>query len=78
MQTMVSCEYVLENLSNLIDDDLNPGLRAEIEAHLKGCKRCSALHDSLSKVLIIVFDERILKVPLKYTERVHKFIDSII
>ena len=78
MQTMVSCEYALENLSNLFDDDLNPGLRAEIEAHLKMCKHCSVLHDSLRKVLIIVSDEGTFEVPLGYSERVHALIDSII
>jgi anti-sigma factor RsiW len=73
---MVSCKTVLEQLSNLIDGEIDPSLRADIEAHLKTCRRCSVLHDSLRKVLIIVADERTFKVPVGYSERLHAFIDQ--
>ena len=73
---MVSCEHVLNNLSDFIDDDINGSLRAEIEAHLKKCRRCSVLHDSLRKVLIIACDERTFEVPAGYSDRLHAFIDK--
>ena len=73
---MVSCETVLEHLSDFIDDDVNPGLRLEIEAHLKMCHRCSVLHDSLRKVLVIMADERTFEIPIGYSERLHAFIDQ--
>jgi len=72
---MVSCEHVLTELSNFIDDDLDPALKEEIKNHLKTCRRCSVLHDTLNKVLIIVGDERAFEVPLGYSERLHTFID---
>ena len=72
---MVACETVLQELSNFIDEDVDPGLRAEIEAHLKTCARCSVLHDSLRKLLIIVADERTFEIPVGYSERLHAFID---
>lgn len=72
---MVGCETVLEQLSNFIDEDIDPGLRAEIEAHLKTCHRCSVLHDSLRKMLVIVADERTFEIPVGYSERLHAFID---
>ncbi len=73
---MVSCETVLEQLSNFIDEEMDPGLRAEIEAHLKMCHRCSVLHDSLRKVVVIVADERTFEIPVGYSERLHSFIDQ--
>jgi anti-sigma factor RsiW len=73
---MVSCEHVLEELSNFIEGEIEPGLRAEIEAHLKMCRRCSVVHDSLRKVLIIVADERTFEIPVGYSERLHAFIDK--
>lgn len=73
---MVSCEYVLNNLSNFIDQDLDASLRTEIEDHLKMCRRCSVLHDSLRKVLIIASDQRTFEIPLGYSERLHAFIDK--
>ena len=72
---MVSCETVLEQLSDFINGEIGPSLRAEIEAHLKTCRRCSVLHDSIRKVLIIVADERTFEVPTGYSERLHAFID---
>lgn len=71
---MVSCETVLEQLSNFIDREIDPSLRAEIEAHLKMCHRCSVLHDSLRKMLIIVADQRTFEIPIGYSERLHAFI----
>ena len=72
---MVNCETVLEQLSNFIDREIDPALRAEIEAHLKMCRRCTVLHDSLRKVLVIVADERAFEIPLGYSERLHAFLD---
>lgn len=72
---MVGCETVLEQLSNFVDGDIGPALRAEIEAHLRMCHRCSALYDSLRKMLVIVADERVFEIPLGYSERLHAFID---
>ena len=72
---MVSCEHVLNELSNFIDGDIDPSLKKEIENHLKTCRRCSLLHDTLRKVLIVVGDERAFEIPLGYSERLHAFID---
>jgi anti-sigma factor RsiW len=73
---MVSCEQVLEQLSNFIDGEIEAGLRAEVEAHLKMCRRCSVVHDTLRKMLIIVADERTFEIPTGYSERLHAFIDK--
>ncbi len=73
---MVNCEHVLNNLSNFIDRDIDAALRTEIEGHLKTCRRCSVVHDTLRKVLIIVSDKRTFEIPVGYSERLHAFIDE--
>lgn len=73
---MVTCEDVLNELSNFIDCDIEPALKVEIENHLKMCQRCSVLHDSLRKVLVIVGDERTFEIPVGFSERLHAFIDQ--
>ncbi len=73
---MVNCETVLQELSNFIDHDIDPARRAEIENHLKSCHRCSVLHDSLRKLVVIVADERTFEIPVGYSERLHAFIDQ--
>ncbi len=69
---MVSCHRVLQELSNYVDDDLDPSLRAAIEEHLRGCHRCSVLVDSTRKMLYVVGDERIFEIPGGYSERLHR------
>jgi predicted anti-sigma-YlaC factor YlaD len=73
---MVSCEYVLNNLSNFIDYEIDGSQRAEIEDHLRMCRRCSVLHDSLRKVLIIASDEQTFEVPTGFSERLHVFLNK--
>jgi len=69
---MVSCKKVIAQLSNFLDESVDPKLRAEIESHLRRCVRCSTLLDSTRKVLIISGDERTFEVPIGYSERLHK------
>ena len=72
---MVSCHEVLEKLSSFIDCEVDQGLRAEIEAHLSMCHRCTVLHDSVRKVIIIAADERTFEIPAGYSERLHAVLD---
>ena len=69
---MVSCHRVLQELSNYLDEDIDPDLRAAIEEHVCGCHRCSVLVDSTRKMLYIVGDERTFEIPGGYSERMHQ------
>ena len=73
---MVSCEEIRKELSNYIDDDVSPGLRARIDEHLRGCRCCTVLVDSLRKTVIIVGDERVFEVPLGYSQRLHRVLSE--
>lgn len=70
---MVSCKDVLRELSNYIDDSVDPGLRSQIESHLRTCGRCSVVLDTTRKTLIIYSDEGVLEVPAGYSDRLRKF-----
>jgi len=67
-KSMVSCHEVLLELSNYIDNEVDPELRVAIEEHLRQCHRCSVLLDSTRKMLYFVADERIFEVPVGYSE----------
>jgi len=75
---MVTCAQVLKELSNYIDEDIDPRLRAEIEEHLRGCRRCSVLLDSTRKTLRIVGDDRVFEIPVGYSERLHQFLTNML
>ncbi len=68
---MVSCEDILKQLSEYLDEEMDPAYRTQIEDHLAHCQCCRLLLDSTRKVLIVVGDERTFEVPLGYSDRVH-------
>jgi len=73
---MVSCDKLLQELSNFIDNDIDPALRAEIERHLRSCRRCAVLADSVKKIVSIIADEKVFEISSGYSERLHQFIDA--
>ena len=73
---MVTCEQVLKEVSNFLDDDVAPELRAEIIEHLRHCHRCSVLVDSTRKVIYVAGDERVFELPVGYSKRLHDLIDK--
>ena len=75
-EPMVKCDRVLQELSNYIDDDVDPVLRQEIEEHLCGCHNCSVLVDSTRKMLYIVGDERVFAIPIGYSDGLHSFLSQ--
>jgi predicted anti-sigma-YlaC factor YlaD len=51
---MFSCEEVLAELSNYLDDELTEALRKQVEEHMVHCRTCRAVYDSTRKTLRIV------------------------
>ena len=51
---MFSCEDVLAELSDYLDDELTEVLRKQVEEHMLHCRTCRAIYDSTRKTLRIV------------------------
>ena len=66
---VVNCHEVWREISNYIDDELDPSLRAEIEAHLAQCRHCAALLDSTRNIIVLIADERTFQLPAGFSER---------
>ena len=69
---VVSCEEVWREVSNYLDGEVEPSLRAAIQEHVRGCKRCSAVVDGTRNLLQLYGDERMLEVPLGFSQRLHQ------
>ena len=54
--TQIKCSDFAAELSNLLDEQVSPDLRAHLLAHLAECKSCSVLYDSTRKTIRIVTD----------------------
>ena len=68
----LSCKHVWAYISDYIDDSVAAELREQIERHLEHCEICSAILDSTRNILVLTADERIFKLPVGYSERLHE------
>jgi anti-sigma factor RsiW len=73
---VVSCEDVWREVSNYLDGEVEPGLRVAMQEHIRGCKRCAAVVDGTRNVLQLYGDERMLEVPLGFSQRLHQRLDE--
>jgi len=48
---VLNCDRVFELLSDYLDDELGPELRAAFEAHVQGCDRCSRFGQDFAEVV---------------------------
>lgn len=69
---VVSCEEVWREVSNYLDHEVEPTLRAAIEQHLLGCKHCTAVLDGTRNVIQLYGDERMFEVPLGFGQRLNR------
>lgn len=68
----INCEHVWREVSNYLEGEVNAELRAAIEDHVRGCKKCTAVLDGTRNVLQLVGDERVLELPLGFEQRLQQ------
>ena len=69
---VVSCEEVWREISNYVEGEVEPNLRAAIEEHIRGCKHCTAVLDGTRNVIQLYGDERMVEVPLGFSHRLQR------
>jgi anti-sigma factor RsiW len=72
----ISCEHVWREISNYLDGDVDPGLRARMEAHFRVCSHCSAVLDGARNVIRLVADGQAFELPRGFSERLRQRISS--
>jgi len=73
---MLSCDQILSELGNLLDDDVTREVRRELEAHLAHCRTCTVILDSSRKTVRLVTDAGSFELPDRVSERVLQRIRS--
>jgi Putative zinc-finger len=69
---VVNCEQVWQEISNYLDGEVSPQLRAAMEAHFRECRRCSAVLDGTKNVVHLYADDRWVELPAGFSERWQK------
>ena len=72
----ISCIEIWREISNYIDDAVDPELRARIEAHFKVCKHCSAVLDGTRNVIKLVADGAEFEVPVGFGSRLYSKLNN--
>jgi hypothetical protein len=69
---VVTCEEVWREISNYLDGEVLPDLRAAMEDHLGGCQKCSAVLEGTRNVIGLYGEERMFEPPLGFSQRLHR------
>ena len=67
----ISCLEVWKEISNYIDNDVDPELRVRMEAHFTACAHCTAILDGTRNVVKLVGDGMEYKVPAGFSRRLY-------
>jgi len=73
---VVTCEEVWREISNYIEEQVDPALRAAMEEHFRDCKHCTAVLDGTRNVIQLYGDERLLEVPVGFSERLRRRLEQ--
>jgi len=75
---VVSCEQVWQKISNYLEDNVEPNLRAAMEAHFRECDRCRSVLEGTRNVVQLYGDERMIDVPLGFSHRLQRRLEESI
>ncbi len=68
----MNCKGVIRELSNYIDGDLDPVVKAELERHLGHCEDCTMIVDQTRKTIQIFCDSEPVELPGEVRSRLHE------
>lgn len=68
----IRCERVWQEISNYLEGDVEPGLRAAMDEHFKSCKKCVSVLEGTRNVIRLYSDERMIEVPAGFGQRLER------
>ena len=72
----MTCAEFLKELTDYLDDSLDPRMRAELEDHLVWCHDCFVVCDTTKKTIQIYRDSKMYDLPDDLRNRLHSAIAS--
>jgi anti-sigma factor RsiW len=72
----ISCLEVWREISNYIDDEVDPELRARMKAHFSVCAHCTAVLNGTKNVVKLVADGVEYELPRGFSERLYNKINN--
>jgi anti-sigma factor RsiW len=72
----ISCIEVWREISNYVDRDLEPALKARMELHLQNCKHCTAVLEGTKNAVSLLADGDWYPMPAGFGERLFNRLSS--
>jgi len=72
----ISCLEVWREISNYVDEEVTPDLKARMEAHFKTCAHCTAVLDGTRNVVKLVGDGVEYHMPDGFSSRLRERIKN--
>ena len=72
----ISCLEVWREISNYIDEIVDPDLRRRIEEHLKVCEHCTAIYEGTRNVVRLIADGVAYELPAGFSDRLRRRIEE--
>ena len=69
---VLSCREVWKEISNYLEGEVDPALRADLEAHFAQCRHCTALLDGTRNVIVLTADQRTFTLPHGFSQRLQE------
>lgn len=60
----IRCTDFISELGDLLDEEVDAGLREHLEAHLAECKACSVVYNTTKKTITVTTDSESFDLPL--------------
>lgn len=72
----ISCVEVWREISNYLENEVDPELRRRMEDHFRVCEHCTAILDGTRNVVRLVADGKVYDLPRGFSERLRKRIED--
>jgi len=72
----ISCAEVWREISNFVDDEVDPELKARMERHFQNCKHCAAVLEGTRNTVRLLTDGEWYPLPAGFGQRLFQRISS--
>jgi len=73
---VVTCEAMWHEISNYLDGEVAPDLRAAMEEHLRECTKCRAVVEGTRNVVGLYGEETMFEPPLGFSQRLRRRLEE--
>lgn len=68
----MKCEDMLRMLNDYVDQEIDPAVCDQFEAHLEDCNPCQVVVDTIRKTIKLYKEGEVYEIPIVFRDRLHQ------